>query len=70
MGHNLCLDLFGGPSEEEARAGLTVHGEASVDRYDITESPFELVLKLTLPLAQLKLHDRFNFTGSMFEFTR
>ena len=55
MGHNLCLDLFGGPSEEEARAGLTVHGEASVDRYDITESPFELVLKLTLPLAQLKL---------------
>ena len=32
MGHNLCLDLFGAPSEEEARAGLTVHGEGSVDR--------------------------------------
>ena len=27
MGHNLCLDMFGGPSEEEAAAGLTVHGE-------------------------------------------
>ena len=30
MGHNLCLDIFGGPSEEEAAAGLTPHGEASV----------------------------------------
>ena len=54
MGHNLCLDLFGVPSPEEALAGLTVHGEASVDRYDITESPGELLLRLTLPLAQLK----------------
>ena len=31
MGHNLCLDIFGGPSEDEARAGLPVHGEV-VDR--------------------------------------
>src|SRR5437764_2216471 len=30
MGHNLCLDLFGPPSEEEAKAGLTVHGDASI----------------------------------------
>src|SRR6266481_2635370 len=36
MGHNLCLDLFGGPSEAEAAAGLTVHGEGSVARYEIT----------------------------------
>jgi hypothetical protein len=55
MGHNLCLDLFGGPSEEEARAGLTAHGEASVDRYDITESAAELTLRLTLRMAQLEL---------------
>src|SRR5580704_603368 len=27
MGHNLCLDIFGGPSAEEAAAGLGVHGE-------------------------------------------
>ncbi len=32
LGHNLCLDLFGGPSDEEAAAGLTVHGEGSVAR--------------------------------------
>jgi hypothetical protein len=42
MGHNLCLDLFGGPSPEEAAAGFAVHGEASVDRYDITESSGQL----------------------------
>jgi hypothetical protein len=54
MGHNLCLDLFGGPSQHEALAGLTVHGEASVDRYNITESQNELSLQLVLPLAQLK----------------
>jgi hypothetical protein len=54
MGHNLCLDLFGAPSHEEALAGLTVHGEASVDRYDIAESGGDLVLQLTLPLALLK----------------
>src|ERR1041385_3487157 len=33
MGHNLCMDIFGGPSEEEAAAGIAVHGEASVAPY-------------------------------------
>jgi hypothetical protein len=54
MGHNVCLDIFGGPSREEALAGHTVHGEASVGSYQITEFPDELLLELTLPLAQLK----------------
>lgn len=54
MGHNVCLDLFGGPSPEEAAAGLTVHGEASVDRYDITKSAGRITMQVTLPLAQLK----------------
>ena len=54
MGHNLCLDLFGGPSREEAAAGFTVHGEASVNPYDIAETHGELVARLTLPLSQLK----------------
>src|SRR5205085_6667900 len=35
MGHNLCLDVFGGPSEEEAAAGLPAHGEVSVARFAI-----------------------------------
>jgi hypothetical protein len=37
MGHNLCLDMFGGPSEEEFQAGITPHGEGSVVPYEITE---------------------------------
>jgi hypothetical protein len=35
MGHSLCLDIFGGPSEQEAAAGMTAHGEASAARYDV-----------------------------------
>ncbi|HEY5973229.1 MAG TPA: hypothetical protein VIU41_00665, partial [Geobacteraceae bacterium] len=38
MGHNLCLDIFGGPSAEEQAAGLQPHGEASVATYDLTAS--------------------------------
>lgn len=64
MGHNLCLDTFGAPSLQEAEAGITTHGEGSVDRYQITETETELILRLHLPLAQLnferriELHDR------------
>ena len=54
MGHNVCLDLFGGPSRDEAAAGFTVHGEASVNPYEVTETQGELVARLTLPLSQLK----------------
>lgn len=32
-GHNLCLGWFGGPSPEEAAAGLGCHGEAPVARW-------------------------------------
>lgn len=34
MGHNLCLDIFGPPSQEESAAGISVHGEAPVARYE------------------------------------
>ncbi|MGC4054266.1 MAG: hypothetical protein QM757_34710 [Paludibaculum sp.] len=53
LGHNLCLDLFGGPSDEEAAAGMTVHGEASVNEYDITVTGDTLTQKTTLPCAHL-----------------
>src|SRR5215831_8393677 len=35
VGHNVCVDVFGGPSAEEAAAGIDVHGEASVLPYAI-----------------------------------
>jgi len=54
MGHNLCLDIFGGPSCEEAATGLTAHGEGSVVPYEITESNGTLVSRAHFPLAQLQ----------------
>ena len=67
MGHNVCLDIFGGPSAEEAAAGLPVHGEASVATYHIDQieghAP-SIVMSASLPMAQLRferritLHDR------------
>jgi hypothetical protein len=58
MGHNLCLDVFGGPSAEEAAAGLTVHGEASVEPYDLETSGTALVARAHLPLAGLQVERR------------
>src|SRR5438093_648808 len=58
MGHNLCLDVFGPPSEPEAAAGLTVHGEASVARYDITSEAQEITERVCLPLAELRFERR------------
>jgi hypothetical protein len=63
MGHNLCLDLFGGPSPEETEAGLTAHGEGSVDRYQVTETDEQLVLRLHLPFAQLYFERHIKLQG-------
>jgi hypothetical protein len=64
MGHNICLDIFGGPSEEEAAAGLSAHGEAPVAPYEIECCGTALHMKTLLPVAALRferdlsLHDR------------
>ena len=63
MGHNLCLDFFGGPSDEEAAAGLTVHGEASVAQYDVATSSNGLTQRADLPVAQLRLQREIRFAG-------
>jgi len=54
MGHNLCLDIFGPPSAEEASAGLTVHGEAPVATYQISAGDSELAQSARLGQAQLR----------------
>jgi hypothetical protein len=51
MGHNLCLDFFGPPSSDEAKAGLTVHGEASVVRYEAQSAGSDVEVSATLPVA-------------------
>lgn len=58
MGHNLCLDIFGPPSAEEAAAGLTVHGEASVVPYRISTEGRTMTARADLPLAQLQFERR------------
>lgn len=58
LGHNLCLDLFGGPSPEEAAAGIPVHGEASVLPYEIVSAGNQLLQRLTMPIAQLAFERR------------
>ena len=63
MGHNLCLDLWGSPSPEEAAAGMTVHGEASILPYDISSSGHELAAKCFLPAAQLQFERRVRLEG-------
>jgi hypothetical protein len=64
MGHNLCIDLFGPPSDDEAAAGLTVHGEASVAAYDIEAAGAELVQKARLPWAGLAVERRIALAGT------
>jgi len=63
MGHNLALDLFGGPSPEEAAAGMTVHGEASVLPYEILVTERDLTAVCSLPAAQLKLERHIRLDG-------
>jgi hypothetical protein len=54
MGHNLCLDIFGGPSPEEEAAGMTPHGEGSVVAFDINAAGHKLTMKAEMPLAQIR----------------
>ena len=63
MGHNLCLDIFGGPSDAEAAAGLTAHGEASVAAYTIEAGAAELVAQATLALAGLHVRRTLELAG-------
>jgi hypothetical protein len=58
MGHNVCLDIFGGPSDDEARAGLPVHGEVSTARFAIESAPASLTMRASLPHAQLQFERR------------
>ena len=64
MGHNLCLDLFGVPSKEEAAAGLTVHGEGSVVRYEVAQrDDSALTMRAHFPLAQLSFQRHLELHG-------
>jgi hypothetical protein len=65
MGHNLCLDIFGGPSDEEAAAGVTAHGEGSIARYDVEvpSSGATMRTTATFPLAAIRFERRLQLRG-------
>jgi hypothetical protein len=65
MGHNLCLDLFGAPSPEEAKAGITVHGEASIAPYTISTNGQELVESCDLEHAGLHFERKIALQGNV-----
>lgn len=69
MGHNLCLDLFGAPSDEEARAGISVHGEASVVPYQVSVLGSELTARCTMPIAQIGFERRIRLTPNRILFS-
>ena len=63
MGHNLCLDIFGGPSDEEYAAGLQPHGEASIATYELDASGSEIRMAATLSESSLKVQRRLHLNG-------
>jgi hypothetical protein len=64
FGHNICLDLFGGPGAEEAAAGIPVHGEASVVPYQIAGDERHIVLHADLPKAEMTFERKVELAGN------
>ena len=58
MGHNLCLDIFGGPSTDEAAARLPVHGEVSTARFAVDANANQIAMNALLPAALLRVDRR------------
>ena len=57
MGHFVCVDGFGGPSQEERAAGMPGHGEAQMQNFEIRESAKNqrtgaITMHAKLPLVQ------------------
>jgi hypothetical protein len=69
-GHNVCLDLWGAPSEAEAAAGMTVHGEASVARYAFSSAaPVKLHCRCVASQAQLAFTRDLELDGATLQIT-
>lgn len=59
-GHALCLDGFGAPSEAEAAAGVSLHGEASTAMWTVTAEGSNASGTAELPVAGLRVDRRFS----------
>ena len=65
VGHNLCFDFFGPPSEDEFAAGLYVHGEASFVDWDVSTSGDSMTAKADFPIAKMKMERRLRLAGDV-----
>ena len=63
MGHNLCLDLFGPPSEAEIRAGVVAHAEGSWVPYSFAVSEDGFTAACQLNDSQLAFERQFRLEG-------
>jgi hypothetical protein len=68
LGHNVCIGLFGPPSGDEAAAGITVHGEASVGVYEVEDSNGAIVMRVNLPAYRLRFAREVRLVGSSVRF--
>jgi hypothetical protein len=55
MGHSLCLDIFGPPSNEELSHGISVHGEGSVAPYSCDLQDAQLSFSSVLTYSKLRI---------------
>jgi hypothetical protein len=68
LGHNACVGIFGPPSDDEAAAGMTVHGEASTGLYDVQEADGGLLLSLAMPASKLRFERTVHLRGNQVTF--
>lgn len=54
VGHNLCFDFFGGPSEEEQAQGVGLHGEAAISNWEVTPTASGMDCAVDLRVLGLK----------------
>ncbi|MGA8151371.1 MAG: hypothetical protein WB952_10510 [Terriglobales bacterium] len=60
-GHNLCFPFWGNPSLNEAQAGMTVHGETNIVRWEKLHSD-----PATLTIAATLLHSAIRFERTLY----
>ena len=68
LGHNLCLDLFGPPSDQEAAAGIPLHGETNTVEWTFTERSNGLTGSCVLPGSQLRFTREIQLLGDEVQF--
>ena len=69
MGHNLCMDIFGGPSRGRGRRRAYGAWRGFGGGYEVTAADGELTERARLPQAQLRVERRIRLAGRTVEIT-